>query len=280
MAPKRKRSTARRSTAKRTTARKATSTISKATDTFSKTADAQQKFARRTAERATRTTMDNPFMQAAQNFQPFANMFSRASDNTEKMTKAFGGGMQGMPSMANWGAAFQPASAKSAATGAARKGTTAVKDIMSTGAKEAQKAQEKMFSMSRESVQHVTRSADAAARSMNDAMAMSQDNIEAVVECGNIAAGISKTMSEEMFNFANDIFSQNVELSQEIFACRTLNDMFELQSKIFKSNIDGVFNETAKISEMMFQMASKAAEPISERMADATDRMTRTLAAA
>lgn len=258
MAAKRKRSTRRTSTAR-----------SSAT---SKAKQAQKAFAPQRPSAAA-ASAKAPFG-AAPGFPSFAEAFSLAANNTEKFSKQFG----------SWGNAWANGSSawgspKKAGEAAARKGTDAMKDIISTSADEAQKVQEKVFSMGRESVEHLARSTDAAARSLNDAVAMSQENIEACVECGNIAAGITKSMSEELFNFANDIFSQNVELSKEVFACRTLNDMFELQSKIFKSNIDGVFNETAKVSEMMFHMASRAAEPISERLADATDRFTRSLAA-
>lgn len=158
-------------------------------------------------------------------------------------------------------------------------GTDAIKGIFGPGAADAQKMSEKVFGFGKEGADHVTRSAEAASRSLNEAVAISQDNMEACVECGNITAELSKAVSEEVFEFTNQLFSKNVDLSKQLFACRTINDMFDLQSKFFKTNIDKIFNETAKISEMSFKMASKASEPINGRVAAVSKRVKKSFSA-
>lgn len=156
-------------------------------------------------------------------------------------------------------------------------GTETMKSFFGPAAEEIQNMSEKAFGFSKDGADQLAKTADAATRSINEAVSISQGNMEACVESGNIAAEFTKTVSEELFEFSNNLFSKNVEMSKKLFACRTINDMFDLQSKVFKSNIDGVFNEAAKISEMAFKMASKAAEPINERAADASKRLRKTL---
>ncbi len=158
-------------------------------------------------------------------------------------------------------------------------GADAMKTLFGPAAQEMQQMSEKAFGFGKDGADQFAKSADAAARSLNEAVAISQDNMEACVESGNIAAEFSKTVGEEVFEFSNNLFAKNVELSKKVFACRTINDMFDLQSKVFKANIDGVFNEAAKISEMTFKMASKASEPLNERAAAASKRLRKAFSA-
>ena len=161
----------------------------------------------------------------------------------------------------------------------ARLGTDAVREVIASSAEEVQKAHEKVYSYSRESADHMARSADAATRSINDAINASQEGIEAYVESGNRVVDASRNMSEEAFSYLNELFSQNVELSKELFNCRTMSDMFDLQSKVLQANIEGLFGKTAKLSEMAFQVAGEASEPINQQIADAANRFNQSLAA-
>lgn len=158
-------------------------------------------------------------------------------------------------------------------------GTEAIKEFVASGADEAQKIQEKLFAMSRESVENVTKSANAATKTINEVLEVGRDNVEACIECGNIATNLIQNFSGEVFAFANNAISENVEISKEIFSCRTVNDLFDLQSRLFRTNIDNFFNQSVKLTELAFQYASEAAEPINERVAEATERFGKSIAA-
>lgn len=158
-------------------------------------------------------------------------------------------------------------------------GSDALKSVFCPLGGDTQKLSEKAFSFGKEGADRFAKTADTAARSLNDAVVIGQDNLEACVECGNVAAELSKAVGEEVFAFGNTLFSKNLDLSKQIFSCRTINDMFELQSKAFKLNIDNLFNETAKISEMTFKMASKAAGPLNDRAAEVTKHIKKTFSA-
>lgn len=184
-------------------------------------------------------------------------------------------------------AAFKPAFSSSSASKSSKFSlegmfpsfdNEAMNTLFGPAAGEMKKLSEKAFGFGKDGADQMAKSADAATRSINEAVAISQDNMEACVECGNIAAELSKVVSEEVFEFSNDLFSKNLDLSKKIFACRTINDMFDLQSKVFKANIDSVFSETAKISEMTFKMASKASAPLNDRVSEVTKRLSKTFA--
>lgn len=146
-------------------------------------------------------------------------------------------------------------------------------DWLSTSAAELQKAQDKLFAVSREGASHLSRSTNSTSGSIQNAVDFSRENVEACVECGNIAANISQSMSEEIVSAANRTIAQNVELSKDMFNCRTLNDVFDLQSRFMKSNMEHFFNESMKMSELAFQSAADASQPINERVNEASEKM-------
>lgn len=155
----------------------------------------------------------------------------------------------------------------------------AFRDMFATGSVEAQKAQDKIMAISREGAQQMARQADAASQSMTEAMALGKDNVEACMACSNIAVGVSKSMGAEWINYANKSLAQNVELSKEIFNCRTLNDVFDLQTKFVKSNMDSFFNESVKLSELAFRTASEMADPFNDRINQAAETFRKAMAA-
>lgn len=141
------------------------------------------------------------------------------------------------------------------------------------------KGAEKAFAFGNDAAEQLNKTASTASRTMNEAAEISRDNAEAIVECGNIAVNVSKQMSSELIGFANKSFAQNVELSKQALACRTINDVFDLQNRAVQSGLDALFAESVKMSEMMFQCASDISEPLNERIAESADRLTKASAA-
>lgn len=170
-------------------------------------------------------------------------------------------------------------STRASAENVARIGGKAVKEFLATSADEAQKAHEKVFALGREGAENFAKSADAVSKFLHDAVGMSRDNIETAIECGNMTAALAKDLSSEAFEYANKSFSDRVELSKDVFACRTINDIFELQNRVVKNSIDNFFNQSVKLSSMMFEYTTEALEPINERVAQASEQLSKTLAA-
>jgi phasin family protein len=158
-------------------------------------------------------------------------------------------------------------------------GGKAVQEFIASSAGEAQKAQEKAFAMGREGAEQIAKSADVVTKAMYEAVAISRDNLETCLECGNTTAALAKDLSSEMFEFANKAMTEQMEMSKEFFACRTINDMFELQNRLFKHAVDNYFNESVKLSGMVFEATSEALEPLNERVAQATEQFSKALAA-
>ncbi len=170
-------------------------------------------------------------------------------------------------------------STRSSAENVVKIGSNAMKDLISSGTGEMQRAQEKMYEMSREGAANMSKSADMASKAMYEMITIGRDNLEACLECSATFSNLAKTMSQEVSDYMSRTFSDQVELSKEAFSCRTLNDMIELQNKVVKQSIDSYFNECMKLYNMVFECASEAVEPINQRISDATEQMSRVLAA-
>ena len=151
---------------------------------------------------------------------------------------------------------------------------------MATAAKKTTKAynttaqaQDHILQFSREGAEQIAKTTDVASKAFNDAVAQSKETVQACVESGKIAGDMTRSMISESFRFANESFSDNVEISKEMFNCRTVNDMLDIQNKLMRSNMDHFFNQSVRMSEMMFQFMSDASEPLNESAARATNRM-------
>lgn len=138
---------------------------------------------------------------------------------------------------------------------------------------------EKMRDFARESAAQASKAANDATRALAEAGELARENAEAMVEVNNIAIAVSKEIGAELISYTNRTFSQNVELGKQMLNCRTLNDMFDLSSKFMKTNLDGFFSETVRLSEKLFQLGNDVAEPLNERFSETNERISRTLSA-
>jgi phasin family protein len=160
-----------------------------------------------------------------------------------------------------------------------RHGANTMKDIFASGTGEARKANEKLHALRRERTENLSRSVDKIARSINNMVTLGRDNAEALVEMSHIASDIAQSINSELVNFANNNFSTRVEMYQEAFACRNLQEMVELQNKWLSTRIENFFNQSQRLTEMFFQLATEATEPLNERVAETTERLSKSLAA-
>lgn len=156
---------------------------------------------------------------------------------------------------------------------------SAMRDFLSSSTEEAQKAQEKAFEFGRESAENIAKSADALTKVMHEMVGISRDNVETCVECCNMTAALAKDISGEIVECANRAFSDTVEISKEAFSCRTLNDVLELQTRVAKQTMDLWFNQSSRLTNMMFEYSTEALEPINERVAQASEQFSKALAA-
>jgi hypothetical protein len=133
--------------------------------------------------------------------------------------------------------------------------------VAQKGAEPITQQTEKVQAMSREAIETINKSTDKAARSMGEAFAINQEQVEALVESGKIAGDVSRDLQETLVSEMNEVFAEQVELSKDLLACRTLNDVVEIQNRALQSNLSRFFNTSARITDAWFKITTEATEP-------------------
>lgn len=170
-------------------------------------------------------------------------------------------------------------SARSSVESFVKTGADTVKELFANGAGEASKAQDKVFAIGREGAENLSRAVDAYSRTLNDAVSLFRENADAAIEVCHIMADVSKTIGSEAVTFVNDNFIENIELCKDAVACRNAHDLLDIQSKWFTANVESCFAQSARLTEISLQLLTEAAEPVHERIAEAAERLSKTLMA-
>lgn len=142
-----------------------------------------------------------------------------------------------------------------------------------------QKTEKESLKMGRDGVETLLRGADGFNHAASKCMNICSGNISAIVESGSAASHAFRDVQHEMMECYNRIFSDYVEISKEAFACRTIKDMTELQSRAMQQVSDSHFDTTNKLFRMVFDSFSEALEPINERTAIASEQIRKAMTA-
>ena len=158
-------------------------------------------------------------------------------------------------------------------------GTDKIKEMFNNTTQEAQKNHAKVFDISREGGEHISRTLNAMERTVNDVLSMGRQNIDVLVEVSNIVADITRTSSSEIAKNANQNFSGNMDVCAELLACSNVKDAVEISNKWLRTNMDAAFAYSASVSEMFFQILSEASEPVNEHLLESSERFGKNFAA-
>ena len=116
---------------------------------------------------------------------------------------------------------------------------------------------------------------DVATRLMNETFSISKEHVEACVEACGIVAECVQKINASVYDATNASISENVEHFKEFFNCRTARDLFSLQNQLSQINMKSFLSNQTKIQNILFDFGAKASEPFSDRLSDASDRITK-----
>ncbi len=101
------------------------------------------------------------------------------------------------------------------------------------------------------------------------AVAESNETIKAVIECGNKATEISKSIGAEISKIANSALSQNAQAFKQLLGCKTATDFVNVSNSLIRSQADSAYSTSLKLVELVTQF-TKVSEPLNARVAAAT----------
>lgn len=106
-----------------------------------------------------------------------------------------------------------------------------------------------------------------------DYSAFTKGNLEAVVESGKILAGGMQDMGRTYVAEAKTAFATMTADVKDVAAVKSPTELFQLQGKMLRRNLDSVAAYTSKNTEMMVKLANDAFAPLSSRVSLAVEKV-------
>ncbi|WP_052149223.1 TIGR01841 family phasin [Sphingomonas sp. Ant20] len=111
------------------------------------------------------------------------------------------------------------------------------------------------------------------AAAFEDANAFAKGNIEAIVESSKIAAKRAETLGHEVSAYAKASFEGATEAMKTLAAAKSPTEFMKLQGDYMRTAFDTLIADSARSTEMMMKMAGEITQPLSNRVAIATEKM-------
>jgi len=110
-------------------------------------------------------------------------------------------------------------------------------------------------------------------RAAEDLNAFGKGNVEALVESGKIAAKGLETLGQGYAEFGRKSFEGATATLKSLAAAKTPTEFLQLQSDYVRSQFDALVAETSKSTEAFIKLAGDVAQPISNRVAVAAEKI-------
>ena len=102
---------------------------------------------------------------------------------------------------------------------------------------------------------------------------LGKGNVEAVVESSRIAAKGFETMGRDAAAYAKSSFEGATEAMRTLATVKSPTDFMRLQADFARNAFDAMVAQTSKSTEASLKLAGEVAQPISNRIAVAADKM-------
>jgi hypothetical protein len=120
----------------------------------------------------------------------------------------------------------------------------------------------------------------AAAKNIDDVAALNKANYEAATKAGQAAAKVFETLGQSIVAYNQEAFEASVEGAKAFFACKSFQEVVELQSKQAQDNFDKALAHTAKVGELTTKAASDTLEPVNAHVTKVFKDLTKSAKAA
>jgi phasin family protein len=101
---------------------------------------------------------------------------------------------------------------------------------------------------------------------INNSTSLFTGNAEAILACTNTALKSAESFVCQCIEYSNNLFADNAEIVKDLFSCKTISDLIELQSKVFQANTVSTLNEATKFIDTAMACSKDIAEPLAKCM--------------
>ena len=163
-----------------------------------------------------------------------------------------------------------PKPAPAAAAAVIKKEVVAMETTIKSAAEKVQAQAKSLFG----DVNDRTKTAmEKGSKMFEDMNEFSKGNVEALVESSKIAAKGVEAMGQEAAEYSRKQFETATAALKSLSSVKSPTEFFKLQSDYARSMFDSMVAETSKNTESMLKLAGEVAQPISNRVAVAAEKM-------
>lgn len=135
----------------------------------------------------------------------------------------------------------------------------------------AKDAAKKVESLAADAQKAATDQFEKFAKTWEDAAAFGQDNIDAIMKSGNIAAKAVEEINAEFVSFSKKAMEEGVAAAKDLGSIKSVPELMEKQAEFAKMSLDGFMKQAAKMNELYMAAAKDVFEPMNARAAAAAD---------
>ncbi|MGB0671772.1 MAG: phasin family protein [Rhodospirillales bacterium] len=158
-------------------------------------------------------------------------------------------------------------------------GQETVEAAVKVSTEAATKSVEKAVAMTKENVAAAVKAGNDAVKNAEDLAAFGKENIEAVVASANIWTKGVQSYGQKVAELTKANVDESVAVAKKIFACKTPQEVIELQNAYAKSSYDKMVAETKALSDMLVKLSEEASKPVAARVELAVEKFSKPLAA-
>lgn len=103
--------------------------------------------------------------------------------------------------------------------------------------------------------------------------AFSQENVDAMVKSGEIAAKAAEGIGSEITAYSKKAFEDGVAAAQDFASAKTMTELFEKQSAYAQTAFEAMVHQSTKMNEIFVAAAKDITAPIGARVTAATEKM-------
>lgn len=108
---------------------------------------------------------------------------------------------------------------------------------------------------------------------LEDMNAFGKGNVEAIVESSKIAAKAFETVGQDVADYAKTSFESSAAAFKTLASATSPTEFFKLQGDYARAAFDTMIAQSSRSTEKMLKLAGEIAQPISNRVAIATDKV-------
>lgn len=117
-----------------------------------------------------------------------------------------------------------------------------------------------------------------ALNSYEDAVGFGKDAIEAWVQAGAILSKGFQDIGSTVFGFAQSLVEENVAVSKQLMAAKTLRDVVDLQTTFSRAQFDRLVSEGSHLSDLSVKLVEESFAPIGQKVNSVIDKFVSTAA--